>query len=65
MHRENLVRSMVASFKIAEPKEGIRRSYLWLRIIILMGITTYWIDYPESDLMTTSKTCGANWTSQS
>ena len=54
MHLENLVRSMVASFKFAEPKEGIRRSYLWLRIIMLVGIATYWINYPESDLMATS-----------
>ena len=46
LHRENLVRSMVTGFKSAEPEQGIRRSYLWLCVIILAAVMAFWVIYP-------------------
>ncbi len=55
MHRENLVRSMVTGFKSAGSNEGIRRSYIWLGVIILVSVVTFWVDYPATGLVTTSE----------
>ena len=55
VHRENLVRSMVNGFKSAEPNEGIRRSYLWLGVIMLAGVVAFWAGYPAIGLVTTSE----------
>jgi cytochrome b len=63
LHRENLVRSMITGFKrvpgqklssIVGPDQGIRRSYLWLGVIMLAAVVTFWIDYPSTGLMTTA-----------
>lgn len=52
LHRENLVRSMITGFKSAEPEQGIRRSYLWLGVIILTAVVAFWAGYPATGLMT-------------
>ena len=54
LHRENLVLSMITGFKSAEPDEGIRRSYLWLGIIILAIVVAFWIGYPATGMFTPS-----------
>ncbi|MEO6976597.1 MAG: cytochrome b/b6 domain-containing protein [Gallionella sp.] len=61
LHRENLVRSMITGLKrvprqklapTAGQNQGIRRSYLWLGVIMLVAVVTFWIDYPATGLMT-------------
>ena len=50
LHRENLILSMITGFKSAEPDEGIRRSYLWLGIIILAAVVAFWVGYPATGM---------------
>lgn len=46
LHRENLVRSMITGLKLAEPEQGICRSYLWLGVIMLVVVAVFWAVYP-------------------
>ena len=52
LHRENLVRSMITGCKSAEPEQGIRRSYLWLGVIMLAAVVAFWVGYPATGLVT-------------
>ena len=52
LHRENLVRSMITGFKSAEPEQGIRRSHLWLGVIMLTAVVAFWVGYPATGLVT-------------
>ena len=45
MHRENLVRSMITGFKFDEQNEGIKQSYLWLGVVMLMTVVAFWFGY--------------------
>lgn len=48
MHRENLVRSMITGYKPDGQNEGIKRSYAWLGVIMLVAVVAFWFGYPAT-----------------
>jgi cytochrome b len=50
MHRENLVRSMITGFKVAETEEGIRSSYSWLAAVMLAAAVLFWFVFLRSSV---------------
>ena len=46
LHRENLVRAMITGFKSDGKSEGIKRSYAWLSVIMLVAVMAFWFGYP-------------------
>lgn len=46
MHRENLVRSMITGYKPDGQDTGIKRSYAWLGVIMLVVVVAFWFIYP-------------------
>lgn len=48
MHRENLLRAMITGYKSVQPDEGIRRTYVWLGVIMLAVVVAFWIGYPAT-----------------
>lgn len=51
LHRENLVRAMITGYKAAPPHEGIRRSHVWLGVIMLAAVLAFWFGYPATGLI--------------
>lgn len=49
MHRENLVRSMITGYKSDGEHQGIRRSYAWLGVIMLVAVVAFWFGYPVAE----------------
>ena len=48
MHRENLVRSMITGYKSDGQNEGIKRSYAWLGVVMLVVAVAFWFGYPAA-----------------
>lgn len=51
MQRENLAKAMVSGYKSAQPSEGIRRSYAWVGVIMLVLVVAFWVAYPATGLV--------------
>ena len=45
LHRENLVRSMVTGYKTDGQQEGIKHSYAWLGVIMLVTVVAFGFSY--------------------
>jgi cytochrome b len=48
MHRENLVLSMITGYKTDGQNHGIKRSYVWLGVIMLVSVMAFWFGYPAA-----------------
>jgi cytochrome b len=54
LHRENLVRAMITGFKSVQPNQAISRTHVWLGVIMLVAVVTFWVGYPVTGLMGTT-----------
>jgi len=48
MHRENLVLSMITGLKSDGQQKGVKRSYAWLGVIMLVSVMAFWFGYPAA-----------------
>lgn len=62
MHRENLLRAMVTGTKDGEREQGAERSYIWLGVIMLAVVVSFWTAYPA--LSTTPSVAAATHAGQ-
>ena len=41
-HKENLIKSMISGYKIGDASEGIRRTFWWLGLAMILAIGYFW-----------------------
>lgn len=41
-HKENLIKSMISGYKLGDASEGIRRTFWWLGLAMILGVGYFW-----------------------